>query len=211
PEASDTEFPIIDEKSLLETGEEVEKKPDVIFVPTPNDVVDKMLELANVQKDDLVYDLGCGDGRIIVRAAKRFGCKAVGYDIDPERVKESLENVAKNNVGHLVTIEQKDIFTLDLSKANVITLYLLPSLNVKLIPQLEKLKPGSRIVSHEFRMKGIKPDKIVKLTSSKDNVQHKIFLWTTPLKKRKGRMKARDDVVSQVKFESPQPAFAETG
>jgi ribosomal protein L11 methylase PrmA len=155
--------------------------------------------------------LGCGDGRIIVRAAKRFGCKAVGYDIDPERVKESLENVAKNNVGHLVTIEQKDIFTLDLSKANVITLYLLPSLNVKLIPQLEKLKPGSRIVSHEFRMKGIKPDKIVKLTSSKDNVQHKIFLWTTPLKKRKGRMKARDDVVSQVKFESPQPAFAETG
>ena len=124
-----------------------------------------MLELAEVKKDDLVYDLGCGDGRIVITAAKRYGCKAVGYDIDPQRVKESLENVEKNEVGHLVRIEEKDIFTLDLSKANVITLYLLPSLNVKLLPQLEKLKPGSRIVSHDLRMRGVKPDKVVKLTS----------------------------------------------
>ncbi len=157
------------------------REPDVIFVPTPQDVVDKMLELAQVTKDDLVYDLGCGDGRIVVTAAKRYGCKAVGYDIDPERVKESLQNVQKNNVGHLVTIEQKDIFTLDLSEANIITLYLLPSLNVKLFPQLEKLKPGSRIVSHEFRMRGIKPDKIIKLHSNYDQEEHKIYLWTTPL------------------------------
>ena len=156
--------------------------PDVVFIPTPQDVVDKMLELAKVKKDDLVYDLGCGDGRIVVTAAKRYGCKAVGYDIDPQRVEESLENVEKNNVGHLVRIEQKDIFTLDLSKANVITLYLLPELNVKLIPQLEKLKPGSRIVSHDFRMKGVKPDKVVKLTSNEDDREHKVFLWTTPLK-----------------------------
>jgi len=170
-----------------EALEEVEssREPDVIFVPTPQDVVDKMLELVEVKKDDLLYDLGCGDGRIVVTAAKRFGCKAVGYDIDPERVKESLENVEKNGVGHMVRIEQKDIFTLDLSKANVITLYLLPSLNVKLIPQLEKLKPGSRIVSHDFRMKGVKPDKVVKLTSNEDGSEHKIFLWTSPLKKRK--------------------------
>jgi SAM-dependent methyltransferase len=157
------------------------REPDVIFVPTPQNVVDKMLELAQVNKDDLLYDLGCGDGRIVVTAAKRYGCRAVGYDIDPERVKESLENVQKNNVGHLVAIEQKDIFTLDLSEANVITLYLLPSLNVKLFPQLEKLKPGSRIVSHDFRMRGIKPDKVIRLNSNYDQQEHKIYLWTTPL------------------------------
>ncbi len=157
------------------------REPDVIFVPTPQNVVDRMLELAQVTKDDLLYDLGCGDGRIVVTAAKRYGCRAVGYDIDPERVKESLENVQKNNVGHLVTIEQKDIFTLDLSEANVITLYLLPRLNVKLFPQLEKLKTGSRIVSHDFRMRGVKPDKIIELHSDYDQQEHKIFMWTTPL------------------------------
>ena len=156
---------------------------DVPFVITPQDVVDKMLKLAKIKKDDLVYDLGCGDGRIPVTAAKKYRCKAVGYDLDPERVKESLENVMKNGLEHLVTIEQKDIFTLDLSEADVITLYLLPDLNVKLIPQLEKLKPGARILSHNFDMKGVKPDKIVEFTSSFDDLEHKIYLWTTPLKK----------------------------
>ena len=156
---------------------------DVPFVSTPHDVVDKMLRLAKIKKDDLVYDLGCGDGRIPVTAAKKYGCKAVGYDLDPERVKESLENVKKNGLENLVTIEQKDIFTLDLSEADVITLYLLPDLNVKLIPQLEKLKPGSRVLSHNFDMKGVKPDKVIRLTSSFDNIEHKIYLWTTPLKK----------------------------
>ena len=153
--------------------------PDVIYVPTPQDVVDKMLELAQVTKDDVVYDLGCGDGRIVVTAAKKYGCKAYGFDIDPRRIKESQENVEKNEVGDLVTIEQKDIFTLDLSKANVVTLYLLPSLNVKLIPQLEKLKPGSRIVSHDFDMRGVTPDQVV------NNIEygHTVYLWTTPLKK----------------------------
>ena len=159
------------------------RSPDVEFVPTPQDVVDKMLELAKVTKGDLVYDLGCGDGRIVVTAAKRFGCRAIGYDIDPQRVQESLENVVMNNIDHLVRIEQKDIFTLDLSRANVITLYLLPSLNVELIPQLEKLKPGSRIVSHNFDMKGIKPDMGVKINSNEDDDEHKIYLWTSPLKK----------------------------
>jgi ribosomal protein L11 methylase PrmA len=156
---------------------------DVIYVPTPQDIVDKMLELARVGKDDLVYDLGCGDGRIVVTAAKRFGCRAAGFDIDPRRVEESLQNVQKNNVGHLVKIEQKDIFTLDLSKADVITLFLLSRLNVKLIPQLEKLKPGSRIVSHNFAMEGIKPDKVVKMFSSEDQFEHTVYLWTTPLRK----------------------------
>jgi hypothetical protein len=162
------------------------REPDVVFVPTPQKVVDKMLEMAEVKKEDLVYDLGCGDGRIVVTAAKKFGCRAIGYDISPKRVKESLENVKKNNVGDLVRIEQQDIFTLDLSKANVVTLYLLPSLNVKLIPQLEKLKPGSRIVSHDFDMKGVKPDKTVIIPDEDDDYgDHTIYLWTTPLKRQK--------------------------
>jgi precorrin-6B methylase 2/LEA14-like dessication related protein len=156
---------------------------DVIYVATPQDVVDKMLELAEVKKDDLVYDLGCGDGRIVVTAVKRYGCRAVGFDLDPRRVEESLQNVHKNNVGDLVTIEQKDIFTLDLSDADVITLFLLSSLNAKLIPQLEKLKPGSRIVSHNFAMDAIKPDKVVTMFSNEDQFEHTVYLWTTPLNK----------------------------
>ncbi|MHC4394167.1 MAG: methyltransferase domain-containing protein [Planctomycetota bacterium] len=157
------------------------REPDVVYIPTPQDVVDKMLELAKVKKDDLVYDLGCGDGRIVVTAAKKYGCRAIGYDIDPRRVRESRENVENNKVAHMVKIEQRDIFTLDLSRASVITLYLLPALNVELLPQLGKLKPGSRIVSHDFDIAGIRPDKVVTLTSEEDGVEHDIYLWTTPL------------------------------
>lgn len=159
------------------------KRPDVIYVPTPQEVVEKMLELAEVKKGDVVYDLGCGDGRIPVTAAKKYGCKAFGFDIDPARIKDSNENVKKNNVGDLVTIKEQDIFQLDLSPANVVTLYLLPSLNVKLIPQLEKLKPGSRIVSHSFDMAGVKPKKVVKFKPSPDDSERTIYLWVTPLEK----------------------------
>ncbi len=162
---------------------DLDRRPDVVFVPTPPEVVEKMLELAQVTKDDILYDLGCGDGRIPVTAAKKYGCRAWGYDIDPRRIKESLENVEQSGVGDLVTIERKDIFTLDLSGANVITLYLLPSLNVKLIPQLEKLKPGSRIVSHDFSMKGVTPDKVVNVEGNDSGIDHTVYLWTTPLKK----------------------------
>lgn len=176
-----------------ETGQEAtlhgksSRTPDVIYVPTPQDVVDKMLEMAEVKETDLIYDLGCGDGRIVVTAAKKYGCKAAGFDIDPERVEESLENVKRSQVQELVEIKQADIFNLDLSPASVVTLYLLPELNVKLIPQLEKLKPGSRIVSHDFRMKGVKPRAFLRLDSEEDGSQHKIFLWTTPLQKRNKR------------------------
>ncbi len=162
-----------------------DKKPDVIFVPTPQEVVDAMLELAQVKKDDVVYDLGCGDGRIPVTAAKKYGCKAFGFDVDPERIKESNENVAKNKVGDLVTITKKDIFTLDLSPANVVTLYLLPRLNVKLIPQLEKLKPGSRIVSHSFDMQGVKPKKTIEVKTKDGFGTRTVYLWVTPLEKEK--------------------------
>lgn len=153
------------------------RTPDVIFVPTPHEVVDKMLELAEVKRGDVVYDLGCGDARILVAAAKKYGVKAYGFDIDPKRVAESLENVRTNNVGHLVTIKNADIFTLDLSKADVVTLYLLPQLNVRLIPQLEKMKPGSRIVSQSFDMHGIKPVKVV------EEGPRRIYKWTVPLER----------------------------
>ncbi len=158
------------------------RQPDIYFVPTPQEVVDKMLELAEVKKNDLIYDLGCGDGRIVVTAALKYGARGIGYDIDPQRIIESLENVRKNKVEKLVRIEQKDIFTLDLSEANVITLYLLPRLNVQLIPQLEKLRPGTRIVSHDFDMQGVvEPDKSV--TVYADDQHHTIYMWTAPIKR----------------------------
>lgn len=157
------------------------RKPDVVYVPTPHEVVEKMLDMAKVKKGDVVYDLGCGDGRIVVAAAKR-GAKATGWDINPERVQEAEANVKENKVERNAKIIHDDIFTLDLSGANVITLYLLPSLNVKLIPQLEKLKPGARIVSHDFGMEGVKPDQVVPFTG-KDDASHTVYLWTTPLKK----------------------------
>lgn len=159
-----------------------DRPPDVIFVPTPHEVVDKMLELADVRPGEVVYDLGCGDGRIPVAAARKYGVKAWGFDIDPVRVKDSLENVAKHQVGHLVTIKKQDIFDLDLSQADVITLYLLPQLNVKLIPQLDKLKPGCRIVSHDFDMEGVKPKRVVNVTVQGSR-EHRIYLWVTPLQK----------------------------
>jgi SAM-dependent methyltransferase len=158
------------------------RRPDVIFVPTPQEVVDKMLELAEVKKDDLVYDLGCGDGIIVVTAAKKYGCKAVGFDIDPQRIKESNERVKKEGVEKLVQIKQEDIFTLDLSPASVVTLYLLRSLNAKLIPQLEKMKPGSRIVSHDFDMPGVKPKKHI-MVELKDGRKKPVYLWVTPLER----------------------------
>lgn len=157
--------------------------PDAVFIPSPQDVVEKMLELAGAKKDELVVDLGCGDGKIVVTAAKRHGSRGIGYDIDKECVKLALDNVKTNGVEHLVRIENEDMFKVDLSKADVVCLYLLPTLNVKLIPQLEKLKPGARIVSHAFDMKGVKPDKVIRFVSKKDNIERPIYMWTTPLKK----------------------------
>ena len=162
-----------------------EKEPDVIYVPTPQAVVDKMLEMAEVKSGDIVYDLGCGDGRIVVTAAKKYGVKAVGFDIDPERVAEARENVRHAGVEHLVTIKQEDIFTLDLRAASVVTLYLLPELNVRLMPQLELLPPGSRIVSHDFDMSGAKPVEVVKMSENKADLggtNHTIYKWVVPWK-----------------------------
>jgi ribosomal protein L11 methylase PrmA len=151
------------------------RRPDVIYVPTPEAVVEAMLQVAGVGKNDIVYDLGCGDGRIPVTAAKKYGATGVGIDIDPQRIKEAKENVAKNNVGDKVTIVQGDLFEQDLSKATVVTLYLLPSLNVKLMPKLMKeLKPGTRVVSHAFDMGDWKPEKEL------DVEGRKVYYWTIP-------------------------------
>jgi SAM-dependent methyltransferase len=161
-------------------------EPDVPYWPTPMKVVDKMLELADVKKGDVVYDLGCGDARILVTAAKRFGVKGFGFDIDAKQVQDSLDNVKKNKLEDLVTIKKADIFTLDLRDASVVTLYLMPELNVRLIPQLEKLKPGSRIVSHDWDMKGAKPNKMVTLRAKNEmglERVHKIYLWIVPWEK----------------------------
>ena len=181
--AQDTKSPKTEDKSAKT---EADRKPDVIYWPTPQNVVDKMLELAEVKKGDVVYDLGCGDARILVTAAKKYGVKGFGFDIDPDRVKDSLENVKKNKVEDLVAIKKADIFTLDLKDASVVTLYLLPNLNVQLMPQLEKLKPGSRIVSHDFDMKGAKPKKVVNI-KAKNHMgiegEHKIYLWVVPWEK----------------------------
>jgi SAM-dependent methyltransferase len=158
------------------------RAPDAIFVPTPQDVVDKMLEIAGVKKTDRVVDLGCGDGRIVVTAAKKYGCRAVGYDLDPLCVKLSREKVQQDKVEDLVTIEQKDVFNVDLSPVDFVALYLLPNLNVKLLPQLQKLKPGARIVSHQFAIEGIRPERVVRYRSSEDGIEHTLYLWTAPLK-----------------------------
>jgi len=128
------------------------REPDVIYVPTPDYVVEAMLKMANVTASDVVYDLGSGDGRIPITAAQKYGARAVGIDINPQRIKEANENLAKANVGDKVKFMNADLFETDLSEATVITLYLLPSLNQKLMPKLKQLKPGTRIVSHSFDM-----------------------------------------------------------
>jgi predicted RNA methylase len=186
-----------DSKPAGDTRPAPKREPDVVYVPTPQKVVDKMLEMAEVKKGDVVYDLGCGDGRIVVTAAKKYGVKAIGFDINPERVKESLENVRTNKVEKLVTIKEADIFTLDLSEATVVTLYLLPELNVRLMPQLAKLKPGARIVSHDFDMRGAKPVQVHRMNASSSSSsddesddgyasEHTIYKWVVPWEKDSG-------------------------
>lgn len=149
----------------------------VPYVPTPQEVVDRMLELAQVKKGDVVYDLGSGDGRIVVTAAKKFGVRAIGFEIDPERIRESKENIKKAGVEHLVEIRQQDIRTVDLSPASVLTMYLLPEVNLMIRPNIWKqMKVGSRIVSHDFDMGDWKPLKTeyVKDSGSWD---HTLYLW----------------------------------
>lgn len=148
------------------------REPDVIFVPTPHARVEAMLEMAQPKKDELLYDLGCGDGRIAVAAARDYGARAICIDIDPERVAEAKENVKKAGVEHLVEVRQADLFETDFSDADVVSLYLLPSLNLKLRPTLQaKLRSGSRVVSNSFDMGDWAPDE----TREVDGAT--VYLW----------------------------------
>ncbi len=159
------------------------RTPDVVYVGTPYDLVSAMLQLAQVKKDDLVVDLGCGDARMVVLAAQKYGSRGIGYDIDPDMVRASRNNIEKGKVGNLVKIIQADIYTVDISKADVLPLYLLPEMNLKLLPQFDTLKPGSRIVMHNYDIEGIVPDKTVEVISNEDNSSHTLYLYTTPLKR----------------------------
>ena len=155
-----------------------EAKKIVPFVPSPQVVVDKMVELAAVKKGDIVFDMGSGDGRIVIAAAKR-GAKAVGFEIDGDLVKESRENIRKAGVQDFAEIRQQDILTVDFSPASVVTMYLLPDVNLKLKPYLlSQLKPGARIVSHSFDMGDWKPEKVERVDG------RTIYLWTIPAKGR---------------------------
>ena len=155
-----------------------ENKKIVPFVPSPQIVVDKMIELAGVKKGDVVYDLGSGDGRIVIAAAKK-GARAVGFDIDPDLVAESRANVKKAGVQESAEIRHQDILTVDLSPASVVTMYLLPDVNLKLKPNLlSQLKPGSRVVSHSFDMGDWKPDKVERVDG------RTIYLWIIPAQRR---------------------------
>jgi len=155
------------------------RQPDVIFVPTPQEVVDAMLKLASLHPGDVLYDLGSGDGRIAVTAARQYGIRAYGIDIDPQRIQEANQNAKKAGVTSLVQFRREDLFKADFKEASVVTLYLLPELNVKLRPRLlAELRPGTRIVSHQFDMGTWKPDKKVELTAGRT-----IYLWTIPPRK----------------------------
>ena len=149
--------------------------PDVIFVATPPAVVDAMLKVANVTSSDVVYDLGSGDGRIVITAAQKYGARGVGIDIDPERIVEANENARKAAVTDKVKFLQADFFQTDISQATVVTLYLVPSLNLKLQPKLmRELKPGTRIVSHAFGIGDWKPEQELTV----DGVH--VYFWTIP-------------------------------
>lgn len=156
-----------------------EPELDVPYVPTPNEVVAQMLQLANVQKSDVLYDLGSGDGRIVVTAAQKYGTRGVGIDINPERISEANANARAAKVTDRVQFRQQDLFKTDLSEATVVTLYLLPDINVKLRPQLFKqLKPGTRIVSHDFDMGEWKPERVVQVQGP--TRQHTLYYWVVP-------------------------------
>ncbi|UNU27511.1 class I SAM-dependent methyltransferase [Microcoleus vaginatus] len=151
------------------------RQPDVVYVPTPVAVVDEMLRLANVQSNDVVYDLGSGDGRIVIAAAKKVGARGIGIDINPERIREANQNAKQAGVTDRVQFRQADLFQTDFSEATVVTLYLLPELNVKLRPKLlSELKPGTRIVSHEFDMGDWKPEQVVKVG------ERTVYYWVVP-------------------------------
>jgi ubiquinone/menaquinone biosynthesis C-methylase UbiE len=162
------------------------KVPDVPYVPTTEEGVKAMLKLADVKSTDIVYDLGCGDGRIVVAAAKNYGAHAVGIDIDPKRIQEAKENARRAGVEDLVRFEENDLFQADIHEASVVTLFLLSSVNQRLRPKLlEDLKPGARIVSNTFSMGDWKPDQEETIPDNENlsSFSRRFYLWIIPQRK----------------------------
>lgn len=154
---------------------------DVPYVPTPHEVVARMLAIVNIKRNDIVYDLGSGDGRIVITAAQRYGARGVGYELDPRRIKEANENARVAGVQDRVRFINQDLFKANLSEATVVTLYLLPEVNLKLRPKLlRELKPGTRIVSHNYGLGDWDPIKTERLNSAKS--EHLVFYWVVPEK-----------------------------
>jgi Methyltransferase domain len=155
------------------------KRPDIGFVPTPQPVVEAMLAAAQVQRGETVYDLGCGDGRIVITAARKFGARGVGFDLDFELIQAARAGAAAAGVRHLATFQRADIFSLDLSPADVVTLYLLRDINARLLPQLRQLRPGARVASYEFGLPGITPAR-TELVAYAPGVQGRVLVWEAP-------------------------------
>jgi SAM-dependent methyltransferase len=163
--------------AATETASKPTPKLDVVWVPTPPEVIEVMLNLANVGPKDLVYDLGCGEGEILIAAAKR-GARGVGVDLDPVRITNARANAKKAGVADRITFFEQDLFKTDVSQATVVTLYLLPELNERLRPTLLKtLKPGTPVVSHDFAMGDWKPERTVEVELTRT---HRAYLWRIP-------------------------------
>jgi SAM-dependent methyltransferase len=193
------------------------QRGNIVYVPTPQKVVDHMLNVAKVGSGDIVYDLGCGDGRIVVTAAKKYGAHGVGFDLNPERVEEARENVRAAGVESLVTIRRADLFSVDLTPATVITMYLHPRIDARLLPQLAALAPGTRIVSHDFDLRDRKvrakpvgrwllmapffglSNELFEAGAPEDEAHyhqeaHWVYLWVTPLKLEPLPAEPRDEI-----------------
>jgi SAM-dependent methyltransferase len=153
------------------------------FITSADLVVEKMVEVAELSEDDLVYDLGCGDGRIVISAALATGCRGIGFDIDPQRVAEARESVRANALEDRVEIREQDIFKVDLSNADVALMYLLPWMMNELVPQFDKMKPGSRIVSHSFWIDGVEPDGVFEVFADPELLADSVYVYRTPLRK----------------------------
>lgn len=171
--------------SMITSGQYFDDEYDVPFVPTKYKIVEKMLTMANVNKKDILYDLGCGDGRIVITAAKKYGCRGVGIDINPVRIEESNENALQEGVTDKVQFIEQNLFDADISEATVLTMYLLTSVNLQLRPKLfHDLKPGTRLVSHDFDMGGWKPDKSTVVEMDDDALNssenHTVYFWILP-------------------------------
>ena len=151
------------------------------YIKTDDLVVDKMIEMARITDKDMVFDLGCGDGRLVIASAVQRGSRGVGFDIEPARVTEATENAKRQNVDKLVTIKEQDVFTVDLREADVVVMYLLPMMLEKLIPQFDQCRPGTRIVSHDFPIEGLQTDK-TEIVMLAGNDTHRVYLYVSPLK-----------------------------